>query len=441
MRTAALHNLGCKVNYYETEAMRELLENAGYEIVDFHDKADVYVINTCTVTNIADRKSRQMLRRARKLNPDSVIVAAGCYVQNADRNGFANDDLSYVDIIIGNDEKTKLIRALDELFKSREEAVDGCVGDVRYVDGIDGSGAIEEMVVTGQKDRSRVFLKVEDGCDMFCTYCVIPYVRGRVRSSSPENIIKSIHNLEKTGCKEVVLNGIHLSSYGKDIGTNLLSLLRLVDSEVSNMRIRLGSLEMSYITKESALGMAELKSICPHFHLSLQSGCDTVLKRMGRRYDTEGFLEKIEILREYFKKPAFTTDIICGFPGETDEEFEKTREFVRKVGFFDVHVFPYSRRAGTRADRMEGQLPEAVKKERVRILMDDVAVLKKEYEDSLLGTEVHVLIEEKKSIDNVLASFGHSERYLEVYSNTAIEDEIISGCLKRDKFGKLWVQE
>ena len=320
MRKAALHNLGCKVNAYETEAMQEMLEQNGYEIVPFAEGADVYVINTCTVTNMADRKSRQMLHRARKMNPNAVVVAAGCYVQ---AQGAKADDC--IDIIIGNNKKKDLIAILDEHFAKIEEKEP----QVELID-IAHTHEYEEMRVSRQAEHTRANVKVQDGCNQFCSYCIIPYARGRVRSRKMEDVLAEVHTLASNGYQEIVLTGIHLSSYGIDTGENLLELIRAVHQVEGILRIRLGSLEPRIITREFAEGIAALPKMCPHFHLSLQSGCNTTLKRMNRRYTAEEYYEKCELLREVFDHPALTTDVIVGFPGETEEEFGSQRHFWRK---------------------------------------------------------------------------------------------------------------
>ena len=335
MRTAALHNLGCKVNSYETEAMQQLLEEAGYEIVSFHEKADVYIINTCSVTNIADRKSRQMLHRAKKQNPEAVVVAAGCYVQSAAEELKA--DLA-VDVIIGNNKKQDLVPILEEYFKDRT--------DSSHVIEINETHEYERLSIHKIADHTRAFLKVQDGCNQFCSYCIIPYTRGRVRSRRPEEVVAEVRELAGAGYQEVVLTGIHLSSYGVDFkeeeNENLLGLIRQVHEVEGIRRIRLGSLEPRIITDDFAKALASMPKFCPHFHLSLQSGCDETLKRMNRHYTTEEYAAGCDILRRYFDNPAITTDVIVGFPGETEEEFEATKAFLERIGFYEMHIFKYS---------------------------------------------------------------------------------------------------
>ncbi len=408
MRKAALHNLGCKVNAYETEAMQEMLEQNGYEIVPFAEGADVYVINTCTVTNMADRKSRQMLHRARKMNPNAVVVAAGCYVQ---AQGAKADDC--IDIIIGNNKKKDLIAILDEHFAKIEEKEP----QVELID-IAHTHEYEEMRVSRQAEHTRANVKVQDGCNQFCSYCIIPYARGRVRSRKMEDVLAEVHTLASNGYQEIVLTGIHLSSYGIDTGENLLELIRAVHQVEGILRIRLGSLEPRIITREFAEGIAALPKMCPHFHLSLQSGCNTTLKRMNRRYTAEEYYEKCELLREVFDHPALTTDVIVGFPGETEEEFRESKAFLEKVNFYETHIFKYSRRQGTKAAKMKDQVPEPVKTERSNQLIALGKVNKKAFEDRLIGQTVEVLMEEEIQRDGETWQIGHTREYVKVGRKT-----------------------
>ena len=408
MRKAALHNLGCKVNAYETEAMQEMLEQNGYEIVPFAEDADVYVINTCTVTNMADRKSRQMLHRARKMNPNAVVVAAGCYVQ---AQGAKADDC--IDIIIGNNKKKDLIAILDEHFAKIEEKEP----QVELID-IAHTHEYEEMRVSRQAEHTRANVKVQDGCNQFCSYCIIPYARGRVRSRKMEDVLAEVYTLASNGYQEIVLTGIHLSSYGIDTGENLLELIRAVHQVEGTLRIRLGSLEPRIITREFAEGIAALPKMCPHFHLSLQSGCNTTLKRMNRRYTAEEYYEKCELLREVFDHPALTTDVIVGFPGETEEEFRESKAFLEKVNFYETHIFKYSRRQGTKAAEMKDQVPEPVKTERSNQLIALGKVNKKAFEDRLIGQTVEVLMEEEIQRDSETWQIGHTREYVKVGRKT-----------------------
>lgn len=425
MRTAALHNLGCKVNSYETEAMQQLLEEAGYEIVSFHEKADVYIINTCSVTNIADRKSRQMLHRAKKQNPEAVVVAAGCYVQSAAEELKA--DLA-VDVIIGNNKKQDLVPILEEYFKDRT--------DSSHVIEINETHEYERLSIHKIADHTRAFLKVQDGCNQFCSYCIIPYTRGRVRSRSPEEVVAEVRELAAAGYQEVVLTGIHLSSYGVDFkeeeNENLLSLIRQVHEVEGIRRIRLGSLEPRIITDDFAKALASMPKFCPHFHLSLQSGCDETLKRMNRHYTTEEYAAGCDILRRYFDNPAITTDVIVGFPGETEEEFEATKAFLERIGFYEMHIFKYSRRAGTRADRMPEQVPEQIKNVRSEALLLLEKQMSKAYRESFLGKKKTVLLEEKTEIEGRAYMIGHTMEYVKAVVPYAddLKNKMTEGILK-----------
>ena len=425
MRTAALHNLGCKVNSYETEAMQQLLEEAGYEIVSFHEKADVYIINTCSVTNIADRKSRQMLHRAKKQNPEAVVVAAGCYVQSAAEELKA--DLA-VDVIIGNNKKQDLVPILEEYFKDRT--------DSSHVIEINETHEYERLSIHKIADHTRAFLKVQDGCNQFCSYCIIPYTRGRVRSRRPEEVVAEGRELAAAGYQEVVLTGIHLSSYGVDFkeeeNENLLSLIRQVHEVEGIRRIRLGSLEPRIITDDFAKALASMPKFCPHFHLSLQSGCDETLKRMNRHYTTEEYAAGCDILRRYFDNPAITTDVIVGFPGETEEEFEATKAFLERIGFYEMHIFKYSRRAGTRADRMPEQVPEQIKNVRSEALLLLEKQMSKAYRESFLGKKKTVLLEEKTEIEGRAYMIGHTMEYVKAVVPYAddLKNKMTEGVLK-----------
>ena len=375
-KKAALHNLGCKVNAYETEAMQHLLEEAGYEIVPFTQKADVYVINTCSVTNMADRKSRQMLHKAKKNNPDSIVVAAGCYVQTSEKEVL--NDLS-VDIVIGNDRKHDLVRLLEEYSL---DSVNDTVDDIN-----DGKHDFEELVIDQTKEHTRAFIKVQDGCNQFCSYCIIPYARGRVRSRRFENVIAEVERLAANGFKEVVLTGIHLSSYGVDFeeATGLLELIQAVNAVKGIERIRLGSLEPKIVTEHFASELSKLDKICPHFHLSLQSGCDATLKRMNRKYTTKEYERGCELLRKYFVHPAITSDVIVGFPGETEEEFEQTKAYLEHIHFYEMHIFKYSKRKGTRAAVMPDQIDEQIKAARSEKLIALGHDMSKEFRKFYIG--------------------------------------------------------
>ena len=407
MKKVALHNLGCKVNAYETEAMQEMLEHAGYEIVPFQEGADIYVINTCTVTNIADRKSRQMLHRARKMNPDAVVVAAGCYVQAQAEKQVIDP---CIDIVLGNNKKQDLLTAL--------QAYEEAHGDLREVIDINHTKEYENLHLTKQGEHTRAYIKVQDGCNQFCSYCIIPYARGRVRSRAKEDVVAEVTDLAKNGYQEVVLTGIHLSSYGLDFPEGeketLLDLIRAVDAVDGIRRIRLGSLEPGIITEEFAEAIAAMPKVCPHFHLSLQSGSNGTLKRMNRKYTAEEYKHKCDLLRKVYGNPALTTDVIVGFPQESEEEFEESRAFVEDIHFFETHIFKYSRREGTRAAAMAGQIPEQEKTKRSHVLLELDERRRQEYMEGFLGKELEVLMEEEVEIDGVRYWTGHTREYLRV---------------------------
>lgn len=420
MKKAALHNLGCKVNAYETEAMQHLLEEAGYEIVPFTQKADVYVINTCSVTNMADRKSRQMLHKAKKNNPDSIVVAAGCYVQTSEKEVL--NDLS-VDIVIGNDRKHDLVRLLEEYSL---DSVNDTVDDIN-----DGKHDFEELFIDQTKEHTRAFIKVQDGCNQFCSYCIIPYARGRVRSRRFENVIAEVERLAANGFKEVVLTGIHLSSYGVDFeeATGLLELIQAVNAVNGIERIRLGSLEPKIVTEHFASELSKLDKICPHFHLSLQSGCDATLKRMNRKYTTKEYERGCELLRKYFVHPAITTDVIVGFPGETEEEFEQTKAYLEHIHFYEMHIFKYSKRKGTRAAVMPDQIDEQIKAARSEKLIALGHDMSKEFRKFYIGKNEEVLFEEKAVIGDKEYFVGYTKEYVKVAKKTDenLENQIVSG--------------
>jgi len=405
MRKAAFHNLGCKVNSYETEAMQQLLEDAGYEIVPFREGADVYIINTCSVTNVADRKSRQMLHRAKKMNPSAAVVAVGCYVQAAGAE-LKKDEA--VDLIVGNNQKKDLVQILDDYFADHENS--GEILDIGH------SQEYEELHIRRIADHTRAFIKVQDGCNQFCSYCIIPYTRGRVRSRRPEDIEHEVRGIAEAGYKEIVLTGIHLSSYGVDFKDeqkeNLLTLIKRLDQIPGIERLRLGSLEPRIVTREFAKELARMRTICPHFHLSLQSGCDATLKRMNRRYNAAEYQACCEILREEFDNPAITTDVIVGFPGETEEEFAETERFLKAIHFYEMHIFKYSRRAGTRAADMPDQVPEGIKSVRSDILLALEKQQSLEYRGRFLGTEEEILLEEPIEIDGTKYMMGHTRQYV-----------------------------
>ncbi|MFI3172576.1 MAG: tRNA (N(6)-L-threonylcarbamoyladenosine(37)-C(2))-methylthiotransferase MtaB [Eubacteriales bacterium] len=411
MKKVALHNLGCKVNSYETEAMQELLEASGYEIVPFKEGADIYIINTCTVTNMADRKSRQMLHKAKKMNPNAIVIAAGCYVQV--KEDAAKDES--IDLIIGNNKKNELIQILKEYEKNNLERVSNETEQETVID-INKTNEYEPLHVTKTTEHTRAYLKVQDGCNQFCSYCIIPYARGRIRSRIKEDVIAEVKQLAMNGYKEIVLTGIHLSSYGVDL-TGQEALMDLIESvhEIEGIkRIRLGSLEPRIITEEFAKKAADLPKLCPHYHLSLQSGCDETLKRMNRKYSTKEYEEACILLRKHHEFVTFTTDIIVGFPGETEEEFQKTKDFVDKIGFYETHIFKYSKREGTKAATMNNQVLETIKTERSNILIELGEKQQEKIKQSAKGREVSVLLEEKNEKNGMTYFTGHTMEYMKV---------------------------
>ena len=419
-KTAAFLSLGCKVNSYETEAMRGMFEVAGYEIVDFKDTADVYVVNTCTVTNIADRKSRQMLHQAKHRNPQAIIAAVGCYVQAAEEVLLAD---SCVDLVIGNNKKNDIVAMVErcQSSNSKEELVSDIAQEQDY----------EELHIISTMEKTRAFIKIQDGCNRFCSYCIIPYVRGRVRSRKEEDILQEIAELATKGYQEIVLTGIHISSYGTDwskaqennnlgeddldriaVDMPLARLIQKIGQIQGIERIRIGSLEPRIITEEFLKIVASVEQFCPHFHLSLQSGSDSVLRRMNRKYTAQDYYKRVLLIRRYFENPSFTTDVIVGFPGETTEEFEETIIFVRKIGFSHIHVFKYSKRAGTKAAVMPDQIPEELKSRRSDELITLSNQMKEEYQQGFLGRIEKILFEEELELSGNKYQVGHNERYL-----------------------------
>ncbi len=406
MKKAALHNLGCKVNAYETEAMEELLKKDGFTIVGFDEIADVYVINTCSVTNIADRKSRQMIHKCKKLNPSACVVATGCYVQNFGKD--IPEELG-ADIILGNNKKNDLVDRIHDYFRDLDKS-DGPIVD--YIDINKEKVAYENMVIQKDSEHTRAFVKVQDGCNQFCSYCIIPFARGRIRSRDIDDVVAEVTILASNNYKEVVITGIHLSSYGENADYNLIDLIEAVAKVDGIKRIRLGSLEPQIVTEEFAKRLSSIDKMCPHFHLSLQSGCDTVLARMNRKYSIDEYTKGVDILRRYFDNPAITTDVIVGFPGETEEEFIATEQFVKRISFYEMHVFAYSKRAGTKAATMKNQLPNSVKKERSARLISISKDSTKQYELAHIGKTLDILFEEKVNIDGDDYYIGFSKEYI-----------------------------
>jgi threonylcarbamoyladenosine tRNA methylthiotransferase MtaB len=404
MLKVAFLTLGCKVNQYETDAMKEQFQNAGAKVVPFQEAADVYIVNTCSVTNVADKKSRQMLHRAKKKNPDAIVVAAGCYVQAAAE---ALQEDQFVDLVVGNNKKKEIVSIVSNYFGEHKE--------IDTVIDINHTQEFEEMGVTHIEGHTRAYIKVQDGCNQFCSYCIIPYARGRVRSRNLDDVINEIRKLVEQGIKEFVLTGIHLSSYGVDQeNMNLLKLIQAIAKEKGVERIRLGSLEPGIITEEFVQEIVKIPQVCPHFHLSLQSACNDTLKRMNRKYTIEEYMEKCRILRAYYKAPAITTDVIVGFPGETEEEFQITKEHLKEINMYEIHVFKYSKRKGTRAESMPDQVPESTKHERSMELLEITKMQKKAFEQNLLGEKVDILLEEEVMIGDASYFTGHTMNYVKV---------------------------
>ena len=426
MIKVAFHNLGCKVNSYELEVMQQKLQEKGYHIVPFDTEADIYIINTCTVTNIADRKSRQMLHRAKQQNPGALVVAVGCYVQTG-LDTIKKDDS--VDLAIGNDRKKDIAEILEQYLAGRSESIcddgpvstlpDKTLGGATVLD-IGNVREYEEMRLERTAEHTRAYIKIQDGCNQFCSYCAIPLARGRVRSRRTEDILNEIRGMAGAGYREVVLTGIHISSYGIDFGRqsgcggSLLELIEQIHRIEGLERIRLGSLEPRIVTEENAKRLAALPKLCPHFHLSLQSGCDETLKRMNRHYTIGEYYHSVELLRSAFPHPAITTDVIVGFPGETEEEFAQTIAFLQKVHFYEMHIFKYSRREGTRAADMPGQIPEQVKAARSNELLQLSKQQSATFREYYIEKEVSVLLEETKEIDGTIYILGHTKDYVKI---------------------------
>ncbi|RHD17726.1 tRNA (N(6)-L-threonylcarbamoyladenosine(37)-C(2))-methylthiotransferase MtaB [Eubacterium ventriosum] len=421
MRKAALHNLGCKVNSYETESMTQLLKKAGYEIVSFQDQADVYIINTCSVTNMADRKSRQMLHKAKKQNPNAVVVATGCYVQTATEK--VAQDLS-IDLVVGNNRKKDIVEILNEYYAEKEA---GEQVKEEYVIDINHTDEYEDLEISTVTEHTRAHLKIQDGCNNFCSYCIIPYARGRIRSRTMESIKAELERLSASGFKEIVLTGINLSCYD-DNGKKLIDVIEMADNVNGIERIRLGSLDPEVVTEDFVERLGKVKKICPHFHFSLQSGCDKTLKAMNRHYTSDEYYEKCQLIRKYIDNPAFTTDVIVGFPGETEEDYISSREFVKKVKFAELHVFKYSKRDGTVAAKMPNQIDEKIKTLRSEDLIKTGEELTKEFRQAKIGQDTTVLFEEKILLDNKEYWVGHTVDYIKI---AVPEKENLEGQIRK----------
>ena len=405
MKKVAFITLGCKVNQYETNSMIQKFIEKGYEIVEHHEKADIYVVNTCTVTNMSDRKSRQMLRRVKEINPQAIVVACGCYVQVARKEV---ENIEEIDLVLGNNEKNNIVTYVEQYLQENKAKVE--------IEDVMNQKEFVEMGDVTYTEKTRAVIKVQDGCDRFCSYCIIPYARGRVRSRKPEKAISEIQKIAKEGIKEVVITGIHIASYGKDFKEEyrLIDLLEEINKIEGIQRIRLGSIEPLLINEDFMKRLVKLEKICHHFHLSLQSGCNETLKRMNRRYTIEQFKEIVEILRKYYSDVILTTDIIVGFPKETEEEFQQTYQFLEEIKFYKMHVFKYSPIKGTKAAEMEGQIDGNKKEERSQKLIELSNKNDKEYNESYIGKQVEVLFEEEK--DGIYK--GHTQNYILAYCKT-----------------------
>lgn len=465
MKSIALHNLGCKVNSYEIEVIQQMLQEKGYRIVPFDAAADIYIINTCTVTNVADRKSRQMIHRAKVMNPQAVVVAVGCYVQTAGEKALQDEG---IDLAVGNNRKKDLPEILEAYLErigshkelSAESAAEAAKDRPAELKTLAGTTVIdinagcdyEEMTLKQTAEHTRAYIKIQDGCNQFCSYCIIPFARGRVRSRKAEDILSEIRGMVDAGYREVVLTGIHISSYGIDFQdeawkngesvravkeegrsdyrgqSKLIDLLERIHDIEGLARIRIGSLEPRIVTQENAARLAALKKVCPHFHLSLQSGCDETLKRMNRHYTAGEYYESVKLLRRVYASPAITTDVIVGFPGETQQEFEETFAFLEKAELYEMHVFKYSRRQGTRAAAMKQQVPEPVKTERSSRLLSMEREQSVKFRQRYIGEETEVLFEESKEIQGEVYWIGHTADYVKMALKS---QQNLSNCMKR----------
>lgn len=457
MKNVAFHNLGCKVNSYEMDFVQQILREKGYNVVPFWEKADIYIINTCTVTNIADRKSRQMLHRARAMNPDALVVAMGCYVQTGQEEALKDD---CIDLAIGNNRKKDIVSILEEYLQQQDRRQAGLqqaeilrdktLGGSTVID-IGHTHEYEEMRLQKTAEHTRAYIKIQDGCNQFCSYCIIPYARGRVRSRGRENILREIRGMVAAGYREIVLTGIHISSYGIDQTggeqiskgdyqgrSGLIDLVEEIQQLEGLARIRLGSLEPRIVTEEFASRLAACDKVCPHFHLSLQSGCDATLKRMNRHYTTGEYFQSVEHLRRFFDHPAITTDVIVGFPGETEEEFEICRQFLERVDFYEMHIFKYSRRKGTVADHMPDQLTDAVKTNRSTLLQQLEREQSRAFRSRYIGQNVEVLFEESKEMTGGVYQIGHTRDYVRV---ALLGTESLQGRLRQVKIQGFFIDE
>ena len=419
MPKVAFHTLGCKVNQYETEAITEQFLARGYSVVDFEEFADIYIVNTCTVTNVADKKSRKMLSKAKKLNDKSVVVAIGCYVQVAHDT---LEDTSFIDVLIGNTHKNEVVNIVEDYIETnlKCDIIENVQEDIVY----------EELHIDTQQSKARSTIKIQDGCNQYCTYCIIPYTRGKIRSREPESVLSEVRALALKGYHEIILTGIHLGSYGKDLqDVELIDLIEDLDAIDGIDRIRLGSLEPNFINEALLKRLVACQSVCDHFHLSMQSGSDSVLSRMKRHYNSEKYFDKVELIRKFYKTPAITTDVIVGFPMETDEEAQDTYNFVKKVRFSELHVFKYSIRQGTKAAEMKPQINGLVKTSRSKKLSELGKIMHQEYLEKFLNKEVPVLLEDVLDLDGKTYKVGHTTNYMKVY---LLIDKNLDGRVRLD---------
>lgn len=429
MSKVAFHTLGCKVNQYETEAITEQFIAAGYEVARFEESADIYVVNTCTVTNIADKKSRKMLSKAKKMNNDSVVVAVGCYVQVAHDS---LEDTPYIDVLIGNTHKNEVVSIVEDYIRTNKS--NDLIEDVHH------DVVFEELHIDAQQSKARSTIKIQDGCNQYCTYCIIPYTRGAIRSRQPESVLGEVRGLALKGYHEIILTGIHLGSYGKDLdNVKLIDLIEELDKIDGINRIRLGSLEPNFITPELLKRLVKCDSVCDHFHLSMQSGSDSVLARMKRHYSSTDYKAKVDLIREYYKRPGITTDVIVGFPMETEEEARETYDFVRSVEFSDLHVFKYSIRKGTKAADMKPQVDGLVKSQRSKELSELAESMRVDFLKSFINESIAVLLEDEVTIDGISYCFGHTRNYMKVFVQTPHKnDSYVSGEIKTVKLKELF---
>lgn len=425
MKKVAFYTLGCKVNTYDTEALAEIFEKEGYTIVNFHEKADVYVINTCTVTNLGDRKSRQMIRKAKKINTDAIIVVAGCYAQTAPEELIK---IPEVNLVIGNKDRKNIVGLVEKILERKKDKINAVSNIMKEAD-------FEELSVHEMKGKTRAFIKIQEGCNQFCSYCIIPYARGPIRSRKPESVLKEVKKLAESDYNEVVLTGIHVASYGKDLGQgSLLQLMQEIHKIEEIQRIRLSSLEPRLLTEDFLKSLSELDKFCPHFHISLQSGSDRILKAMKRKYTTAEYKQYVKNVRKYFPLASITTDIMVGFPGEGEEEFQETYHFAKEIAFSKIHVFKYSSRKGTPAAKYPNQVKGEIKEERSKKLIALAEKMEREYYKQFIGTTKKILFEQEVPSRNGYYE-GLTDNYIRVFAKSS---EDIKGQIKSILLEKIW---